>query len=235
MCLSNFKAIGKVWTRISGLRDFTRSCHKTSYRLVNRGPGPMGFGVVEWRRCLGGRGKLECWCYLPLMVIGCVGPLDVTSDISRVSGDVRWCFKTFIIQFGGIQWSYGFNIGGPLFALFVSEGLSETLAALTSGGCCWLIRCAGGISGVMVTCFASATVARSTSLALIGWMGASSGVRFCCAGDSGEFIVFILSDQSSSSSIHLIDLFSSYSGDATSHESNRGWGMRSGPGAVVRG
>ena len=37
--LSNFRAIRKVLTRISRLRDFTRSCGKTSYRLVNRGPG----------------------------------------------------------------------------------------------------------------------------------------------------------------------------------------------------
>ena len=36
-CLLNFRAIGKVQTRISRLRDFTRSCGKTSYRLVNRG------------------------------------------------------------------------------------------------------------------------------------------------------------------------------------------------------
>ena len=37
-CLSNFKTIGRVWTWISRLRDFTRSCGKSSVRLVNRGP-----------------------------------------------------------------------------------------------------------------------------------------------------------------------------------------------------
>ena len=37
--LPNFRAIGKVQTRISRLRDFARSCGKTSYSLVNRGPG----------------------------------------------------------------------------------------------------------------------------------------------------------------------------------------------------
>ena len=37
-CLSNFRAIEKVQSRISRLRDFTRSCGKTSHRLVNRGP-----------------------------------------------------------------------------------------------------------------------------------------------------------------------------------------------------
>ena len=37
-CLSNFRAIGKVYTGISRLRDFTRYCGKTYYRLVNRGP-----------------------------------------------------------------------------------------------------------------------------------------------------------------------------------------------------
>ena len=36
--LPNFRAIGKVQTQISRLRNFTRSCGKTSYRLVNRGP-----------------------------------------------------------------------------------------------------------------------------------------------------------------------------------------------------
>ena len=37
-CLSNFRAIEKVYIRISRLRDFTRSSGKTSVRLVNRGP-----------------------------------------------------------------------------------------------------------------------------------------------------------------------------------------------------
>ena len=39
MCLSNFGAVGKVWTRIPRLRDFTRSCSKTSVYLMNTGPG----------------------------------------------------------------------------------------------------------------------------------------------------------------------------------------------------
>ena len=38
-CLSYFRAIGKVSTRISRLRIFARSCGKTSSRLVNRGSG----------------------------------------------------------------------------------------------------------------------------------------------------------------------------------------------------
>ena len=38
-CLSHIRAIGKGWTRISRLRDFTRSCGKTSLCLVNRSPG----------------------------------------------------------------------------------------------------------------------------------------------------------------------------------------------------
>ena len=37
-CLSDFRAIGKVKTRISRLRDLTRSYGKTSVRLVKRGP-----------------------------------------------------------------------------------------------------------------------------------------------------------------------------------------------------
>ena len=44
--LSNFRAIGKVQTRISRLRDFTRSCGKTSYRLVNR--GSEGDPLMDW-------------------------------------------------------------------------------------------------------------------------------------------------------------------------------------------
>ena len=46
--LPNFRAIGKVWTRISRLRDFTRSCGKTSYRLVNRGPEVCSNEDVCW-------------------------------------------------------------------------------------------------------------------------------------------------------------------------------------------
>ena len=38
MCLLNFRAIGKIWTWISQLRDFARYCSKTSVRLVNRSP-----------------------------------------------------------------------------------------------------------------------------------------------------------------------------------------------------
>ena len=37
-CLSNFRSIGKVSTRIWRLWDFTRSCGKTFVRLVNTGP-----------------------------------------------------------------------------------------------------------------------------------------------------------------------------------------------------
>ena len=47
-CLSNFRAIGKVYGRISRLRDFTRSCGKTSYRLVNKGPGSC-ITTAIWR------------------------------------------------------------------------------------------------------------------------------------------------------------------------------------------
>ena len=46
-CLLNFRAIGKVQTRISRLRDFTRSCGKTSYRLVNRGPDGLTSGQMQ--------------------------------------------------------------------------------------------------------------------------------------------------------------------------------------------
>ena len=38
-CLSNFRAMGKVYTRILWHRNFMGSCGKTSYRLVNRATG----------------------------------------------------------------------------------------------------------------------------------------------------------------------------------------------------
>ena len=41
MCLSNVRAIGKVSTRNSRLRDFTRSCGKTSVCSVNKGPSGL--------------------------------------------------------------------------------------------------------------------------------------------------------------------------------------------------
>ena len=37
-CLYNFRAINKVYTWFTRFRDFKRSCGKTSYRLVKRGP-----------------------------------------------------------------------------------------------------------------------------------------------------------------------------------------------------
>ena len=42
-CPSNFRATGKVWTRISWLQDFTRSCGKMSVHFGNRGSGVPWF------------------------------------------------------------------------------------------------------------------------------------------------------------------------------------------------
>ena len=48
-CLSNFRAIRKVWTRISRTRYFIRSSGKTSTRLVNRGSAkPYIIWKNEW-------------------------------------------------------------------------------------------------------------------------------------------------------------------------------------------
>ena len=44
-CLSNFRAIRLLQHPISQLRDFTRFGGKTSYRLVNRGPGSVCKGI----------------------------------------------------------------------------------------------------------------------------------------------------------------------------------------------
>ena len=49
MCLSIFRTFGKFYTRISRLWGFTRSCDKTSVRLVNRGPACTSFhGINSW-------------------------------------------------------------------------------------------------------------------------------------------------------------------------------------------
>ena len=47
-CLSNCRAIGKVGSRNSRLRDFTRSCGKTSLRLVNR-DSVYSLGLLQCR------------------------------------------------------------------------------------------------------------------------------------------------------------------------------------------
>ena len=47
--LSNCRAIAKVYTRILRIRDFTRSCDKTSARLVNRRPEWLSpDDVISW-------------------------------------------------------------------------------------------------------------------------------------------------------------------------------------------
>ena len=45
-CLSNFRAIWPLQHPISRLRDFTRFGGKTSYHLVNRGPGVVLFFLL---------------------------------------------------------------------------------------------------------------------------------------------------------------------------------------------
>ena len=52
-CLSNCRAIGKFYTRVSFgvslLRDFARSFWKTPVRLVNRGPVAVKYLQLTWR------------------------------------------------------------------------------------------------------------------------------------------------------------------------------------------
>ena len=52
-CLSIFIAVGKVYTRISRLRNFTRSCGKTPVRLTKKRPG---LGLFSLRHRLIGIG-----------------------------------------------------------------------------------------------------------------------------------------------------------------------------------
>ena len=63
-CLSNFRAIRPLQHPILRLRDFTRFGGKTSYRLVNRGPGPHHW---VWFRSDPLR---SCWT-CPTILFGC--------------------------------------------------------------------------------------------------------------------------------------------------------------------
>ena len=58
------------------LRDFTRSCDKTSYRLVNRGPGL----IFEWSP------KWNTFCLISNVIWGCA--LDIRSSYIR---NMRFC------------------------------------------------------------------------------------------------------------------------------------------------
>ena len=84
-CLLNFKAIGKVQTRISRLRDFTRSCGKTSYRLVNRGPGAslcnMGY-PSETRLELKSRAYSICFRW-PIVFKFCTKHGSITAMLTK--------------------------------------------------------------------------------------------------------------------------------------------------------
>ena len=77
-CLSNFKAIGKVWTRISPLRDFTRFCGKTS---VNWGPAAL------------------LHCHNASMCATCSTSVHTTRE--NVS-DKYFCFQTKVMRMGFI-------------------------------------------------------------------------------------------------------------------------------------
>ena len=62
-CLSNFRAIRPLQHPISRLRDFTRYGGKTSYRLVNRGPGLES--ICLWKLSLeGGTSAATKYCQI---------------------------------------------------------------------------------------------------------------------------------------------------------------------------
>ena len=94
MCLSNFKAFGKVWTRISRLRDLTRSCGKP-VRLVNRGPdfskmwlpAPVSLTFQCWCQ----------WCRLSFTVT----LLSLRRKRARSTSDLAtltWCLSSICRQ-----------------------------------------------------------------------------------------------------------------------------------------
>ena len=58
MCLSNIKAIRKIWHPISRLRDFARCHEKTSYRILKLAPGCDNW--IMWGfQLLNGRMKIK--------------------------------------------------------------------------------------------------------------------------------------------------------------------------------
>ena len=96
----------------------------------------MVLRVMEWCLWLDGRGGLERWCHLPLMVIGGVGPLDVAGDISRVSGDT--CGGS-----PGLLKSNSVAFSGPMGQISVVHCLrclcQRVGVSLASGGRWWPI------------------------------------------------------------------------------------------------
>ena len=78
-CLSNFRAIGKVWTSTSLLRVSTRSCGTTSVRLLNRGTGNTLIWIhLNKRKHLAHlhppaemAAYITLWNPLPLCLAGC--------------------------------------------------------------------------------------------------------------------------------------------------------------------
>ena len=89
--LPNFRAIGKVLTRISGLRGFTRSYGKTSYRLVNRGP--------EWCCWLCLLRVSEMWQLFAPEIRRKVNPFS-ESNFKQGRIDHSWYIFYFFIRFG---------------------------------------------------------------------------------------------------------------------------------------
>ena len=101
--LPNFRAIGKVETRISRLRDFTRSCCKTSYRLVNRGPDVVPvLSARSWWRAVS-----QIWEYTPkgfiskmrvfLQTLACANKTGSVGDNSKCAKYINFgwycCFE----------------------------------------------------------------------------------------------------------------------------------------------
>ena len=196
----------------------------------------MGFEVLEWCRFLDGRGGLERWRGLPRVVKKGVGALDVAGDICGVSGDMCAGSPTLVesscVAFSGPM--------GPILVAHCMRCLRRRVGVtrwhlLPVLGGVGLLDVTGDISRVSGDmCSGPATVVKSSLLALIAPMGAILGGRFYGAGDSGDYISFKSWDQPSSSSTRMMEFSSSYPfGDATSHESNRDWGIRSGRSASV--
>ena len=59
-CLSNFRAIGRFQTPISRLRDFTRSYHKTSYRILKQ--SLLCLFDCQYNNCINAFGACSSHC-----------------------------------------------------------------------------------------------------------------------------------------------------------------------------
>ena len=109
---ANFWAIGKVWNWISRLRDSTRSCDKSSVRLVNKGPGLEGRVSVS--------GKKHCLCHYSDVIMSAIasqitGVLIVYSTVGSGADQRKFESSAPLAFVRGIhRWPVNYPHKGPV-------------------------------------------------------------------------------------------------------------------------